>query len=99
LAVVLTAGQRGDSPQFIPGLAAIRVPRLTIGRPRTRPDRVLADKAYTSKANRAYMRRRGFAATIPSKADQDAQRMALTDFDKSRSRGWPPRRSMPGNAR
>ena len=44
LAIVLTAGQRGDSPQFIPVLTAIRVPRLIPGRPRTRPDRVLADK-------------------------------------------------------
>jgi hypothetical protein len=72
LAIVLTASHRGDSPQFIPVLSAIRVPRLVTGRPRTRPDRVLADKAYTSKANRTYLRRRGIAATIPSKADQDA---------------------------
>ncbi|WP_220504039.1 transposase [Microbispora sp. H13382] len=39
-------------------------------------DRVLADKAYTSGANRAYLRRRGIKATIPSKADQDANRRA-----------------------
>ena len=45
-----------------------------MGRPRTRPDRVLADKAYTSRSNRAYLRRRGVKATIPSKADQDANR-------------------------
>ncbi|WP_435832864.1 IS5 family transposase [Micromonospora wenchangensis] len=76
LAIVLTAGQRGDNPQFIPVLTAIRVPRLVTGRPRTRPDRVLADKAYTSKANRAYLRQRRIAATIPSKADQDAHRRA-----------------------
>jgi transposase len=45
LSVVITAGQRGDSPQFqvVPG--RIRVPRPGRGRPRTRPDRVLADKA------------------------------------------------------
>ncbi|MET8268822.1 IS5 family transposase [Micromonospora arida] len=77
LSIVLTAGQRGDSPQFIPVLDGIRVPRLDAGRPRTRPDRVLADKAYTSKANRRYLRRRGIAATIPSKADQDANRRKL----------------------
>lgn len=74
LSLVLTGGQRGDSPQFIPVLAAIRVPRLGGGRPRTRPDRVLADKAYTSKANRDHLRRRGIKATIPSKTDQDANR-------------------------
>ncbi|WP_373308370.1 IS5 family transposase [Microbispora siamensis] len=76
LAIVLTAGQRGDSPQFTAVIGGIRVPRLGAGRPRTRPDRVLADKAYTSTANRAYLRRRGIKATIPSKADQDANRRA-----------------------
>jgi transposase len=74
LSIVLTAGQRGDSPQFATVLQGIRVPRLSGGRPRTRPDRVLADKAYTSRANRRYLRRRGIKATIPSKADQDANR-------------------------
>lgn len=59
LSVVLTAGHRGDSPQFTAVLDGIRVPRPGGGRPRTRPDRVLADKAYTSKANRRYLRRRG----------------------------------------
>ena len=76
LSIVLTAGQRGDSPQFIPVLENIRVPRAA-GRPRSRPDRVLADKAYTSRGNRRYLRRRGIKATIPSKADQDANRRKL----------------------
>lgn len=74
LSVVLTAGQRADSPQFIPVLTGIRVPRSGGGRPRTRPDRVLADKAYTSKANREHLRRRGIKATIPVKSDQAANR-------------------------
>jgi transposase len=74
LSIVLTAGQRGDSPQFVAVLEGIRVPRLHGGRARTRPDRVLADKAYTSQPNRRYLRRRGIKATIPSKTDQDANR-------------------------
>ena len=37
---------------------------------------MLADKAYTSKANRDYLRGRGIKATIPSKADQGAHRRA-----------------------
>jgi len=77
LSIGLTAGQRGDSPQFTVVLDGIRVPRLHGGRPRTRPDRVLADKAYTSRGNRRYLRRRGIKATIPSKADQDANRRKL----------------------
>jgi transposase len=71
---VVTAGQRGDSPQFAVVLEGIRVPRQGPGRPRTRPDRVLADKAYSSKANRSYLRRRHIRATIPVKDDQAAHR-------------------------
>jgi hypothetical protein len=76
LAMVITGGQRGDSPQFIPVLRKISVKRAGGGRPRTRPDRVLADKAYTSKGNRSHLRARGIKACIPSKTDQDAHRKA-----------------------
>ncbi len=74
LSIVLSAGQRGDSPQFTMVLGGIRVPRLGGGRPRTRPDRVLADKAYASAANREHLRSRGIKATIPIKIDQAANR-------------------------
>lgn len=70
MSIVITAGQRGDSPQFQVVLDRIRVPRPDRGRPRCRPDRVLSDKAYGSRANRAYLRRRGIRCTIPDKADQ-----------------------------
>jgi hypothetical protein len=48
-------------------LDAIAVPRLGPGRSWTRPGRVLVDKAYRSRANRAYLRKRGIACTIPEK--------------------------------
>jgi transposase len=74
LSILITAGQCHDSPQFVAVLEGIRVPRLGAGHPRTRPDRVLADKAYSSAANRAYLRRHGIKATIPIKEDQAAHR-------------------------
>nr|AEL30540.1 transposase IS4 family protein [Streptomyces ipomoeae 91-03] len=74
MSLVITAGQRGDSPQFQVVLGRIRVPRLGSGRPRTRPDKVRADKAYGSRANRAYLRKRGIRCTIPEKRDQIANR-------------------------
>ncbi|MFD4401554.1 IS5 family transposase [Nocardia sp. NPDC058499] len=76
LALVVTPGQWADCPQFATVLGEIRVPRLGVGGTRSRPDRVLADKAYSSAANRAYLRRRGIKATIPTKADQAAHRAA-----------------------
>ncbi|MEZ7124704.1 IS5 family transposase [Nonomuraea sp. AD125B] len=74
LSLVLTPGQYGDSPQFRPVLGAIRVPRLGPGRPRTRPDSLAADKAYSSRANRAHLRRRKIRHTIPEPRDQRANR-------------------------
>ena len=58
---------------LVPTLGQIRVPGA-VGRPRTRPDRVLADKGYPSKANRAWLRAHGIAATIPERDDQIAHR-------------------------
>ncbi|MGX8904647.1 IS5 family transposase [Streptomyces netropsis] len=75
LSIVITAGKRGDSPQFEPVLEAIRVPRIGLGRPRKRPDRVRADKAYDSRSNRVYLGRRGIKATIPVPADRIRNRL------------------------
>ncbi|MFF5716527.1 IS5 family transposase [Streptomyces buecherae] len=77
LSPLVTAGQRGDSPQFEPVLEAIRVLRPCGGRPRRKPLRVRGDKAYSSRANRAYLRRRGIRCTIPEPADQIRNRKRL----------------------
>ncbi|GGT84226.1 hypothetical protein GCM10010272_30920 [Streptomyces lateritius] len=77
MAIVVTARQRGDSPQFEPVLEKIRVPRIGPGRTRVRPDRMRADKAYASRKNRAYLRRRRIRCTIPDKADQARNRQKL----------------------
>ena len=70
----LTGGQAGDSPQFTAILDNICVARPGPGRPRRRPEKVLADKAYSSRANRAYLRRRGIRQVIPEPDDQLANR-------------------------
>ena len=77
MSVVITAGQRGDSPQFEAVLEKVRVPCVGPGRPRVRPVRVRADRAYASRKNRAYLRRRGIRCTIPDKADQTRNRKKL----------------------
>ena len=48
LSVVITAGPRHERTQLVPVLQGIRVPRRGgRGRPRARPDRVIADKGYS----------------------------------------------------
>jgi transposase len=54
-------------------LEKIRI-RRPLGRPLTRPTAVAADRAYSSKANRDYLRRRRITAVIPDKKDQQANR-------------------------
>lgn len=87
MGMVVTAGHRGDSPQFAPVLDQVRVKRPGgVGRPRTRPDRVRADKAYASAGNRRLLRRRGIRATIPEKKDHRANRLK-----KGSAGGRPPK--------
>ncbi|CAL9640394.1 hypothetical protein SUDANB60_06286 (plasmid) [Streptomyces sp. enrichment culture] len=74
LAFDLTAGQAGDAPAFTKVVARLRVPRRR-GRPGTTPDVVLADKAYSSRAIRSHLRKRGIRGVIPERADQQADRM------------------------
>ena len=72
--MVLTGGNTADTTMLAATLDDICVPRASRGRPRTRPDRVLADKGYPSKANRAWLRAHGIATTIPERDDQIAHR-------------------------
>ena len=74
LARVTTAGQRHDSLAFEPLMARLRIERDGPGRPRTRPDRVLGDKAYSSRKIRSHLRRRGIRATIAEPGDQARNR-------------------------
>nr|WP_318206183.1 IS5 family transposase [Streptomyces sp. SCL15-4] len=70
LALLITPGQRHNSICAQALLDRIRVPRTGPGRPRRRPDHVIADKAYSSRGFRSYLRQRGIPHTIPEKADQ-----------------------------
>ena len=85
VARVTTAGQRHDSLAFEPLMARLRIARAGPGRPRTRPGRLLGDKAYSSKKIRAHLRRRRITATIPEPADQIAHRLK-----RGRKGGRPP---------
>ncbi|MFH9656238.1 IS5 family transposase [Streptomyces anulatus] len=75
LAVVVTPGNVNDSTVFYTVMDELRVPRTGAGRPRRRPDAVIADKAYSSRAIRQVLRRRGIQAVIPERADQKANRL------------------------
>jgi transposase len=85
LAVVTSEGQRHDAIAFQTVLDRVVVDRVGPGRPRTRPDWVLADKAYSSRQIRAYLAGRKIKTAIPVKDDQVAARRR-----KGRKGGRPP---------
>ena len=72
--VLVSAGQAHDGPLFEHLLAQLKVARGAGRSPRTRPERVRADKAYSSRATRAKLRRRRIVAVIPEPSDQIAHR-------------------------
>lgn len=74
LGFVLTGGNVNDCTRFTQALDTIRVARPGPGRARVRPDHVIADKGYSTKAIREELRRRGIGHTIPERADQRANR-------------------------
>ena len=74
LVIALTGGQAGDSPVLKMLLADLAVAREGPGRPRTRPDALLGDKAYSSRANRALLRSKRVRTVIPQRADEIGHR-------------------------
>ncbi|MCR3731942.1 hypothetical protein FHS35_008859 [Streptomyces umbrinus] len=73
LVIVLMPGNINDSTVFESVMNAVRVPRTVPGRPRIRPDQVLADEAYSSRVIRTGLRGRESWPSSPN-ADQIANR-------------------------
>ncbi len=86
LSLILTCGQRNDGTQLGAILDAIRVARMGRGRPRKRPDHLIADKGYSYPKCRELLRRRRIPHTIAERGDQRERREGRPgrkpDFDK-----------------
>jgi transposase len=69
----VTAGQVNECQAFVGLMEALAV-RSPQGPPKRRPRRVVGDRGYSTRAIRAWCRRRRVRAVIPERADQLAQR-------------------------
>ncbi len=75
VSVVVSPGQRLlESTQLGALLGAIRAERPGTGRPRKRPERVIADRGHSVPSCRLLLRRRGVPYTIPERRDQKERR-------------------------
>ena len=81
----------------VPALQTVRVARLTRGRPRQRPDELVADKAYDSKRFRRWLCSKRIKPTIPSyerrarkqpKPGEPVQAMRSVGRSRGPSPGW-----------
>jgi hypothetical protein len=62
--------------------------RTPAGRRRTRPGKLDADKGYDSRANRAYLRRRGITPRIARRGLESSQRLGRYQWRVERALSW-----------
>lgn len=62
------------NPQLVPLLARIEVARTGGGRPRSRPEAIVEDKAYSHPSTHVLLRGRGIRLACPERTDQKATR-------------------------
>lgn len=86
MTLVLTPGQRHEAAAFETLMEGGVVKHQGPGRPRSRPRRVVGDKAYSSRKIRQYLRRKGMRLTIPRKKDE--RRTGPFDRAVYRGRNW-----------
>ena len=91
LAVWLTAANVNEGPllaAIVDAIEPICRPRGRPGRPRRRPDKLHADKAYASRSNRQALRQRGIRARIARPGIDSSQHLGRFRWVVERSLGW-----------
>jgi transposase len=88
LTAAVTAADINDTTLFeavVDDVPAVRTPS---GRRRTRPVKLHADKGYDSRANRAYLRRRGIRPRIARRGVESSTRLGRHRWRVERSLSW-----------
>jgi transposase len=75
MALVLTAGERNERTALPELMSQGAVKRKGPGRPKLRPKAVVADRGYTGKPSRDYLRRRRISAVIPQLKTEKTPRL------------------------
>lgn len=83
--LLLTPGRQHDSTVAEQLMRQGAIHTCQRGRPAVRPKRVAADKAYGSRAFKAWLRRHGIRSTIPRKSNQRRGRPHNTERYKQRN--------------
>ena len=88
LAVVLTGANVHDSRGLVPVVDALAPVRQRRGRPRKRPDKLHADKAYDFNRCRQDLRRRGMKPRIARRGVDSSQTLGRNRWVVERTFAW-----------
>jgi transposase len=88
LTAAVTAANVSDTSMFQAVVDDVPPVRAPTGRRRTRPDAAHADKAYDSRADRAYLRRRGIRARIARRGIESSTRLGRHRWRIERTLSW-----------
>ena len=85
---MVTAANVNDTTMFQAVVDDMPPVRTPAGRRRTRAGKVHADKGYDSRANRAWLRRRGIKARIARRQVESSTRLGRHRWKVERSLSW-----------
>jgi transposase len=91
LAALLTAANVNEGTvlaRLLDAIPPIRQPRHRPGRPRRRPDKLHADKAYDSARNRHVLRQRGITPRIARRRIESSARLGRYRWVVERDFAW-----------
>ena len=88
LSLLVTGANTNDSLVFEALLDDLPAVRTSAGRPRCRPEKVHADKAYDHRRCRGYLTRRGIKVRIARCGIESSQRLGRHRWKAERSIAW-----------
>jgi transposase len=88
LAVSLTGGNRNDVTQLLPLIDGLRPVGGRKGRPRKRPDRLLADRGYDHDKYRRALWQRGIKPVIARRGDEHGSGLGSERWVVERTFAW-----------
>jgi transposase len=88
LAFSVTGGNRNDVTQLIPLLDGVPAVRGVVGRPRRRPDRLIADRGYDHDKYRRLVRQRGVKPIIARRQTEHGSGLGRYRWVVERTFAW-----------
>lgn len=84
----LTGGNRNDVTQLLPLLDNVPAVAGVIGRPRRRPDALLADRGYDHDKYRRLLRARGIRPVIAEQGQEHSSGLGIFRYAVERTIAW-----------